>query len=133
VRATDSVPEGWKTYTYGQAAISVPGSWEVKRDSNCPNTAAPGALLLGYPKTLEYCLAYRSTASYVALIDATDGSGSGSTASGEKPEMINGLPVYVGFGSPAALEWTVPALGIEITGTGPLADSIVATLHRSSS
>lgn len=37
-----SVPQGWKTYTYGKAAISVPISWEVKHDTNCPNTNAPG-------------------------------------------------------------------------------------------
>jgi hypothetical protein len=130
VPATVAVPEGWKTYTYGKAAVSVPGTWQVKRDTNCPNTAAPGALLLGYPKTIEYCPAYQSTASYLALIDRTDAAaGSGSTAP-EKPEMINGVAVYVGFGSPAALEWTAPSLGIEIIGAGPLADRIVSTLRR---
>ena len=38
-----SVPQGWTSYTYGKAAISVPSSWEVKHKPNCPNTNAPGA------------------------------------------------------------------------------------------
>jgi hypothetical protein len=128
-RATVRVPEGWKTDTYGKVAISVPGTWQVKRDTNWPNTAAPGALLLGYPKTPEFCPEYRSTVSDVALINPP-GAASWSVAR-EKPEMINGVEVYPGFGSPAALEWMVPSLGIEIIGTGPLADTIVSTLHRS--
>jgi hypothetical protein len=132
VRATVHVPKGWKTYTDGRVAIAVPGTWEVKRDSNCPDATAPGALLLGFPTPLEYCPAYRSTVSYVALIvpPAAAGTGSWSVAR-ETPDMIHGVEVYPGFGSPAALQWMAPSLGIEIIGTGPLADSIVSTLHRS--
>jgi hypothetical protein len=128
VPATVRVPEGWKTYTYGTAAISVPATWQVKRDTNCPNTTAPGALLLGYPKTLQFCPAYQLDTSYVALF-SPPGAGSESVGR-EKPELINGVQVYVGFGSPTALQWTAPSLGIEITATGPLAAIIVATLRR---
>jgi hypothetical protein len=133
VPAAVAVPKGWKTDTDGQAAISVPASWAVTRHSNCPDAAAPGTLLLGYPQPLEYCPGYRSMMSYVALIDPADGADGGGSWSvaRQKPEMINGVEVYPGFGSPAALEWMAPSLGLEIIGTGPMAESIVATLRRS--
>lgn len=122
-----SVPQGWKTYTYGKAAISVPSNWQVKHDTNCPNTNAPGALLLGYPKELEHCPEY-SVVSYVAVIDIPAGSVSGSAP--QKPMMVNGVPVSVGLGSPSIIEWTAPSLGLEILGTGSDANRIFHTLRR---
>jgi len=122
-----SVPQGWTTYTYGKAAISVPSSWEVKHDTNCPNTNAPGSLLLGYPKGgPEHCPSY-SVVNYVAVIGITAGSVSGSAT--QKPTMVNGVPVFVGFGSPSTIEWTAPSLGVEIIGTGSDANRILHTLR----
>lgn len=121
-----SIPQGWKTYTYGKAAISVPSSWEVKHGTNCPNTNAPGALLLGFPKVLEHCPEY-SDVSYVAVIDIPAGSPSGSAP--QKPTMVNGVPVFVGFGSPSTIEWTAPSLGVELIGTGSDANRILHTLR----
>ncbi len=122
-----SVPQGWKTYTYGKAAISVPSGWEVKHDTNCPNTSAPGALLLGYPKVLEHCPEY-SVASYVAVIDIPAGSVSESAP--QKATLVNGVPVFVGFASPSTIEGTAPSLGFEIMGTGSDASRILHTLRR---
>ena len=48
-----------------------------------------------------------------------------------KPVVINGLAVDIGFGSLTELQWSVPSLGIEITGSGALAPRIVSTLRRS--
>ena len=122
-----AVPQGWKTYTYGKAAISVPSSWEVKHDTNCPNTNAPGALLLGYPKGgPEHCPSY-SLVNYVAVIDVPAGSVSGSAT--QKPTMVNGVPVFVGFGSPSTIVWTAPSLRVEIIGTGSDANRILHTLR----
>jgi len=122
-----SVPQGWTTYTYGKAAISVPSSWEVKHDTNCPNTNAPGSLLLGYPKGgPEHCPSY-SVVNYVAVIGITAGSVSGSAT--QKPRMVNGVPVFVGFGSPSTIVWTAPSLGVEIIGTGSDANRILHTLR----
>jgi hypothetical protein len=39
-----SIPKGWKTYTYQEAAISVPSSWHT---NSCPDPSPPGALNLG--------------------------------------------------------------------------------------
>jgi len=122
-----SVPQGWTSYTYGKAAISVPSSWEVKHDTNCPNTNAPGALLLGYPKGgPEHCPAY-SVVNYVAIFDIPAGSVSGSAS--QKPTMVNRVPVFVGFGSSSTIVWTAPSLGVEIIGTGSDANRILHTLR----
>jgi hypothetical protein len=62
-----SIPRGWKSYSYGGVTISVPKTWAVKHNTNCPNTSAPGALLLGYPKTPYHCPAYQYVTSYVTI------------------------------------------------------------------
>ena len=38
--------------------IAVPGDWAVKHSTNCPNTTAPGTLLLGVPPVLIQCAAF---------------------------------------------------------------------------
>ncbi len=125
------MPRGWKTAIYGKVALSVPRTWQVKHDTNCPNTDAPGVLLLGDPKELRHCPAYVSAAGVVAVFDLPTGAETGPSSPGVKPIMVNGVPVDVGFGSPSELQWTAPSLGVEITGTGPLARRILATLRRS--
>ncbi len=121
-----SIPKGWKSYSYGGVTVSVPKSWAVKHNTNCPNTSAPGALLLGYPKVLEFCADYLYSNSFVAI----HGSMGAIPPSGS-PVMVNGLPVDVGFGSPTSLEWSVPSLGLLISGQGAQADRILHTLRRS--
>ncbi len=49
---------------------------------------------------------------------------------GQKPVNINGIPVYVGFGSPTRLFWIVPSLSVEITGSGPESSQVMHTLHK---
>jgi hypothetical protein len=125
------VPDGWKTATDGKVAISVPDAWAVEHDTNCPAAEAPGTLLLGYPKILESCPDEPTDLSVVTVIDHRVDSIPGTAQAKEKPVMINGVPVDVGFGSPSERQWSVPTLGIMITGVGPLAPRIVATLRRS--
>jgi hypothetical protein len=121
-----SIPKGWKSYAYSGVTISVPKSWAVKHNTNCPNTSAPGALLLGYPKVLENCPDYLYSSSVVAIH-----SSMGAIPPSDSPTVVNGLPVDVGFGSPTSLEWSVPSLGLLITGQGHEADRILHTLRRS--
>jgi len=49
---------------------------------------------------------------------------------GQKPVTINGIQVYVGFGSPTTLYWTVPSLDVQIFGTGPDSSQVLHTLHK---
>lgn len=126
---TTAVPLGWKTYTYGKAAIAVPSGWAVKYDTNCPNAPAPGTLLLGLPKMLSFCAAFQYPASVVRVSQITTTS-STTVPAGEKPVTVNGIAVELGFGSPATLQWTVPSLGVQITGTGPDSRKVMQTLHK---
>jgi hypothetical protein len=122
------VPQGWNTYTYGLAAISVPSSWAVRYENNCPDGKAPGTLLLGYPKVLEFCPELPAPISYVAVTTLPSGA-AGLPTPAQKPIMVNGVPVYVGFGSPGSVEWAAPSLGVQITGTGSDANRILHTLR----
>ena len=106
-----SIPKGWKSYTYGGVTISVPKSWAVKHNTNCPNTSAPGALLLGSPKTPYHCPAYQYSLSYVTIHGTM-----GAIPPAGSPVKVNGLGVDVGFGSPTSLDWFVPSLGLLIFG-----------------
>jgi hypothetical protein len=110
-------------------AIAVPGNWAVKHSTNCPNAPASGTLLLGRPPVLIQCGDYQYPATVVTVSRITAGRSSVSSP-GQKPVIVNGVPVYVGFGSPSSLEWAVPSLGVEIQGSGPDATKVLHTLHR---
>jgi hypothetical protein len=124
--AVRAVPKGWRSYAYGGVMISVPKSWAVKHNTNCPNTSAPGALLLGYPKVLDFCADYQYSSSFVAIH-----SSMGAIPPSGGPVTVNGLEVDVGVGSPTRLEWSVPSLGLEVSASGPQAGRILHTLRRS--
>jgi len=127
---TVSIPSGWKSYTLGAMAIAVPGNWAVKHNTNCPNTTAPGALLLGVPPVLIHCAAFEYPKSVVTVSQISSETSTTNVPVGQKPVKINGIPVYVGFGSPTTLYWTVPSLDVQIIGTGPDASQILHTLHK---
>lgn len=108
-----SVPKGWKSYSYGGITVSVPQSWAVKHNTNCPNTSAPGALLLGYPKVLEDCANYEFSLNFVAIYRLYPTKTTTPT-----PIMVNSLPVDALRASTNYTVWSVPSLGIEMTGEG---------------
>jgi len=127
-RQAQVVPTGWKSATYGRVTISVPSNWAVKRATGCPNTAAPGALLLGAPATPINCPYYhypvnRVTVTTIPVGDDTD------LPSATSATRINGIRVLRLFGSPNALEWIAPSVNVEISGSGPQAGRIVHTLR----
>ena len=57
---------------------------------------------------------------------------SASTSPGEKPTVVNGVPVHPGFGLLSTIGWSVPALGVQIYGTGAGTRSVFNTLCRAS-
>ncbi len=122
-------PVGWSSYSYGDAEVSVPGTWVVRRSSNCPDAQAPGTLLLGVPKVIYHCPEVPGSASYV-VITSSDRSSSSSQLRAPGPLTINGVSVDVGFSSPLALEWDAPSLDVQIEATGPLSTRILHTLRR---
>lgn len=128
---TVSIPAGWKSYTYGKMAIAVPGSWLAKHNTNCPNSPAPGTLLLGLPPILSFCAAFQYPNSVVTVQQlGVEPKSTFGFSNAEKPRSINGIPVYLGFGSPTMIQWIVPSLGVEITGTGPDSNRVLHTLHK---
>ena len=129
-KTTVSIPSGWKTYTLGAMAISVPGKWAVKHNSTCPNAKAPGALLLGVPPVLIQCAAFEYPKSVVTVSQISSETSTTDVPAAQKPVSINGIPVYVGFGSPTTLYWTVPSLDVQIIGTGPDSSQVLHTLHK---
>jgi hypothetical protein len=124
-------PREWKTATYGKVAISVPMSWVVEHDTNCPDAQAPGTILLGFPKVLENCPALPASISYVAVVTLPPGASHGPPSGGFAPKSINGVPVYPGSRLDGSYDWAVPSLEVEVSGTGQDADRILRTLRRS--
>jgi hypothetical protein len=124
-KAHVDVPEGWASYTYSGATISVPKNWTVEHNTNCPLTTASGALLLGFPKVLMNCPSYPVSLGLVELYHPTQVDTPASAHI-----KVNGVPVEVIRASPSYTVWSVPSLGIDITGVGSEAVRIVHTLRR---
>jgi hypothetical protein len=127
VKPAVSIPKGWKSYIYRGVKVSVPKSWVVQHNSNCPNTSAPGTLLLGIPKVLETCDIQPASASYVIVSDSV---GTSPSTGQQRPIKVNDLAVDVGFGSPEQLEWTIPSFGLRVSTSGSHGERILHTLRR---
>jgi hypothetical protein len=131
---TVPVPSRWNTYAYAKAKISVPRNWAVIRDSNCPDASALGTLELGIPKVLSNCTEISPAINTVTLSSLT--AGTNYKALSCSPVNVNELLVYVGpcstSNAPGIIEWFIPTLGVEATGTGSrtVVDRILHTLRR---
>ena len=117
---TVSIPSGWKTHTYGKAAIAVPSDWAVVTSYVCPEPKGPGTLFLGPSKNPgEVCPAYSFSVNSVTITPLRAGESTGSSAC--PTVKVNGLVVYVspcGNTNPAGItEWTVPSLGVQAAAT----------------
>jgi hypothetical protein len=111
-------------------AIAVPNNWAVKRDTNCPNSAAPGTLLLGLPVVLYNCAAFEYPANVVTVSQLGSEASTTSIPTKQQSVRVNGIPVFLGFGSPTTLQWTVPSLDVQITGIGSDASRVMHTIHK---
>jgi len=121
------VPLGWKTYTYGNARISVPNDWAVVRNNNCPVRSAPGTLELGSAMgLLPPCPGGVRDANVVTLGSLPRG---GLHTSSQCARIrVNGLAMLVGpCGSSNAggivIYW-VPALGVQAVGMGTNSENV---------
>lgn len=114
---TVSIPSGWKTYTYGKAAVAVPSDWTVVTSYVCPEPKGPGTLFLGPSKNPgEVCPAYSFSVNSVTITPAPLHPGDACT----RLSKVNGLVVYV---IPCATNavgitfWTVASLGVQVAAT----------------
>ena len=124
-----SIPKGWKTYTYHKATISVPVSWVVEHNKNCPDSSA-GVLLLGFPRVLANCQEIPASASIVSIVSIPKSQESGILKSMGGPMIVNDLHVYSDFGCPATGTWYAPSIGVEISASGPYSNRILHTIRK---
>jgi hypothetical protein len=126
--STLTVPTGWKTYTYGKSAISVPSDWAVT-GGGCGVGTAPGTLLLGLPKVLPFCPMDQNGQNEVTLE-----SPSSPVTSSEALTLVNGLRAYpIPVGNPGGhlgIGWSVPELGVNARGAGAIGSEVLHTLRR---
>ncbi len=121
------IPKGWASYSYSGATVSVPRTWTVEHNTNCPITTGSGALLLGFPKVLYHCPNYSAS---LGLVEIYHPTGQSPQANGAHLK-VNGVPVEVQTSTPAYTVWAVPTLNISITAEGSEALEILHTLRRS--
>lgn len=123
-RSTVAIPDGWKTYTYGKAQISVPSDWAVMSHYLCAGLSpSGGALFLGPPKGGPDCTAPPGEGDSVAVTTIPTGTADQSQCT----IKINGLRVYFGpCGSSNAagiVFYDIPSLGIRAEGMAGRAEN----------
>jgi hypothetical protein len=136
------IPKGWRTYTYGATALSVPKMWVVVHGAVCPPTTSPGTLAFGPAAYVSYGCSPRGPGVEVSVLPLPLGYNLPSSRGYEEascpPIRINGLRVHVGpcsSSNPAGdIVWTIPSLGIQAVGTGinayALLNHVLHTIHR---
>ena len=128
--STVVVPHGWRTYTYGKAAISVPGDWAVVTDHTCPGTTASGILTLGLSKSSGWC-PYALTYSSVTITPLPALLAGATYNTSPCTISLNALRVYVGpCGSsnpPGIVSYAISSLGVEATGTGTITENVTGS------
>jgi hypothetical protein len=129
-----ATPSGWVSVDYGDAQVSVPASFRVLYPgwNVCEALSLPGALDLGPatalgPATCGYSPPSRNaTAVQFLQGDTTYRPDAISTV------VVNGLHLYPFKPIYGALNgYYSPAVGVEVSGTGPLARRILDTLTLS--
>jgi len=122
-----SSPVDWPTYTYRSAAISVPSSWSVRRDQDCPDPSAEGTLELGRPTVDSTCTALADPTVGVTLSSLTPDVNYGSCST----FRVNELRAYVADCKTRHPEgdtnWAVPALGLDVS-AGPDSSALVSLI-----
>lgn len=117
-----SVPQGWKTYRYGEVRISVPSDWTAEH--------CPGFMLglpyfrLGIPKQSQ-CQAGLEDANTVTLSPLPPGDHDYWQCPAIR---VNGLLVHIGpcgssnpFGR---VFYVIPSLGVQAMGTGTNTENV---------
>jgi hypothetical protein len=120
---TGTAPSGWLPVSYGDAQLSVPSSWALISSgaAECgPNT---GAVILGSgqwcPSSMN--VQARPNTSIVTLKTVS----SYREQPGSPAFIANGIPVYARGVAPV---YVIPALGIELTISGPSQTRVLHTL-----
>jgi len=127
-----STPQGWRTYTYGKARISVPSEWAVERNAVCPINSAPGTLSLGNPKRYSGCPDAHSDDNRV-ILSSVEHFSSAHFSSQCPAIRVNGLRAYVGpcesSDADGHVSYWIPSLGLTAIGVGADMTVVSRVLH----
>ncbi len=135
---TAVIPPGWNTYSFAEAAIAVPRSWDVSHGGSCISWSVPGMLALESSGTAAESSCPRNflLPTVVSVSAYHPGSTTSTSAPGQK-QVVNGIPVYAervlpGDGVGDGVVWTVPSLGVVVYADGDSSSfsPVIHTLHR---
>lgn len=115
---------GQVTVSYGDAALSVPATWDVTLDG-CDGPG-PGVVQLGRLAQVAFCPAEPVGVDRVAILPL-----GATTVPDVAGHTINGIRVVAGEGSPGTAVTYAPGLGVEIETTGTAAQAALGTLSVS--
>jgi hypothetical protein len=121
---------GWAPVPFGNAQLSVPGSWLVESPQlvSC-GFSPPGMIFAGVAPQLPKGSGCGLTASLAWIVPAGH---IGPGIRHRRPTaVINGIPVYRLRSGSGTVLYLVPDLGVRIGARGPSARRVLATLTRS--
>ncbi len=123
-----------KTLHYGGVTLKVPGSWRVERG------APPGVTVVSPESVKSTCRGVppndegpcglprpADALTIVSLRSHTRFSPPGLTF---RATTVNGLRVLVATTRGGALDWHVPSLGVQVSGSGAQVPAVLRTLRR---
>ena len=123
-----AAPVGWMPVVYGDAQVSVPGTWTVIYDAPpCPSGQTPGEVFVNPRPGLFHCPPVSSpygSQTVVELLALPSGANIPATLGTRR--VINGIPFYQDQGTDYLLQ-----LGVKLTVEGPLAERVLQTVTYS--
>lgn len=121
---TAATPKGWVSVDYGDAQISVPSNWNASYGVPCDFVRRPGSVFVGRTGHGACPLYVLKGVPAVYLVPEP---GPGKPVIGTE-QVVNGLVVMGIVHDSFENEYTVPALGVQLTLVGPKAQEVLSTL-----
>jgi hypothetical protein len=123
----------WPSHSYRSVVISAPSTWHIYRNAACTPNEHPGALALGVANGPGTCVDQGGPPGAVVQVSSLDPGVLHTLPPplGSTVLHVNGLTVLSSTYTSGLTFWQVPSEGIEVTGRGPNALIVMATLRRS--
>ena len=124
---TSLTPRGWVAVDWGDAQISVPGTWKLSAGGALCGVTRPGAVELGPVTSAPGCGAKGDPRASWAMVMP-----GGRPGKAWQAKEINGIEVWV---APSSLTepdyWVVPSLGVSLSLHGAASQAVLHTLTHS--
>jgi hypothetical protein len=127
---TAATPAGWAPVAFGSAQISVPSSWLLESMGTGCGAQIQGMVFVAQKIRVQ---TFRAMGCQLAPNVVSIGSAPRGPAprAGPATRVVNGIRVTVAAAGPQSWRYLVPELGVQVTGRGPLALRVLATLTPS--